>query len=136
MSIFSMKPARAKAEARQEDEEMLCDLDIITNRDVTFYFQGKRHVILPITSEVFFHYWEEIERFKKEKQTTAKENDEAFLRAIRIVCDTITLKEVEVMTVLQKANLLKHITNKVTGTLTPNVSEKKNTLIPTPSESA
>jgi hypothetical protein len=101
--------------ARHDDDEDICDLDVIVSKNVTFTFQGKIRTILPITTERLFAFWAAGLDFRKAKFDTVEATNKAFLAILKTVCDDINLKEASAMTVTQKAAILEHITRKITG---------------------
>jgi|SRR5581483_11209542 len=109
-----LMPAREDAQGAQENDEV-CDLDIILSRRATFTFLGKVREILPITTDRLFAFWNATQEFQKAKHESAEESNRAFFEILKTVCDEITPKEAAKMTVVQKTNLLEHITRKITG---------------------
>ena len=106
MALFNLKPARDQI---VEDTDEICDLDVVISRRASFTFQGKKHIILPITTEVLFQFWEETANLKKSEPKDPKEMNAAYLKIIRTVCDSISEKDVEKMTIVQKSIHLNHI---------------------------
>lgn len=109
-----MKPARAQATA-QADDHVLCDLDAVISSRVTFIFRGQTHALLPITTERFFDFWQQVSDFQEGAQHTPAEVNTAYFRMLHAVCETITMEHVREMTVVQKANLLNHLVSKIVG---------------------
>lgn len=128
MSLF--RPARPKVE-ENSDDEILCDLDVVLSRRVTFVFRGKRHALLPITTERFFEFWHAMSEFKKKVRQDPVSENSAYLAVIKPVCDTLTLKDVTAMSIHQKCLLLEHIASKIAGTKLGESGEKKKPGSPT-----
>lgn len=97
------------------EQEMLCDLDALTTKRVTFTIHGKTHVLMPITTQVFAEFWNQVLKFQKEKQETIEEQNLAYLKTVQTLCKTLTIKDVDKMTVLQKTVLIEALTSKVVG---------------------
>lgn len=99
----------------ETDTDVIVDLDALTTKKVTFILGGQTHVLLPITTQVFLEFWDQVLKFKKEKQETVKLQNEAYYQCIAKVCRTITRREVEKMTLMQKSLLIEALTAKITG---------------------
>ena len=110
-----LKPARAAAAASQQNEDVLCDLDAIVSETATFTFQGKTHVLLPVTTQRFMDFWDGMQKFERLEQKTADEVNAAFLGLLKSICEDVTLEQVAAMTVVQKSTLLKALAAKVVG---------------------
>lgn len=125
-----MKPTRAQAEAKPDDE-VLCDLDAVLSRRVTFIFRGRTHVIEPITVERLFDFWFQVEEFKKLEQKEPDASNAAFYKVMRSVCKTLTLDDCAQMTVVQKGDLVSHVAAKITGNRGAlDAVEKKSPVMP------
>lgn len=111
-----LKPARN--EARDNDGEILCDLDLIATKKATFILHGKAHVLLPITTEVFLAFWQKVADFKKIDASDVAVVDQCYLDTIRSVCKSITLSDVKKMTVMQRSVLIEGLAGKVVGDAT------------------
>lgn len=126
----ALKPARSAATSAKADDEVLCDLDAVLSHRVTFTFQGKTHALLPITTERFFEFWQQVHEFEKAPQKTPAEINIAYHKMMSSICETVTPQEVAAMTVVQKATLLKHLVAKVVGNKSLFESiEKKNSIV-------
>lgn len=121
LSVF--KPARAAA---IEETDELCDLDALQDRRVSFVLHGRRHVLLPITTERFMNFWGATIEYRKGITATAKDENVAYLAMIEPLCDTLTLADVGSMEVMQKATLITHLTSKIVGKNLTEAIEKKN----------
>lgn len=118
-----------------KEDEILCDLDQILSRRVVFKLFGKTHALLPITTEVFFEFWDEVKNFRQAAIRDSNGMNKAYFTTLRSVCSSISQKDVDRMTVVQKANLLEHISAKITGIVAAG-PEKKNFLTQSQSKSA
>lgn len=131
MGIGRIKPARDQARA-QDGDDILCDLDAVLSTRVTFIFQGKTHALLPITTERFFDFWKQVSDFQAIDKKTPDEVNRAFFKILSAVCETLTVSDVEAMTVVQKSGLLQHLVAKIVGNRSVlDGVEKKNPLIQT-----
>jgi hypothetical protein len=106
-----LKPAREQS----SQDDVICDLDVVTTRRATFTFGGKSHVLLPITNQVFVDFWEAVQAYKKMDHVDAKSADKAYFTTIKILCPSVTLKEVEAMTLIQKSILIEGLASRVLG---------------------
>lgn len=122
-------PTREEALHAQGDDE-ICDLDVIISRRVTFTFKGRARDILPITTERLFAFWAATQDFQKANHKTPEAADEDFYKIMKTVCDDLTLEESMSMTVVQKSNLLEHITRKITGQAPVLDLVKKKVMLP------
>ena len=131
---MNFKPART--EAQSDEDEILCDLDVITQKKLSFVLHGKTHVLLPVTVDAFLAFWEKCIEFKKIKLDTGELQNKAYFGTIKTLCDTITLKDVEQMTLLQKSVLIESLVGKIVGNKTIfEAAQKKNWAIPNHLES-
>ena len=129
MGFGRMKPARAEAQELQSEDHVLCDLDAVLTTRVTFIFRGKTHAILPITTERFFDFWQQVAEFQDTNQKTPDAVNRSYFKMLHAVCESVTMDDVRDMTVIQKANLLKHLVAKIVGnTDALNNAEKKSPL--------
>jgi hypothetical protein len=110
-----LKPSRGQASSPQAGDEVLCDLDALLDSRAVFNFRGKTHVLLPISTERFFAFWAAQKEFETQPQRDPKEMNVAYLKLIKTVCNTIELRDVEAMTVVQKGALMRHIVAKIVG---------------------
>lgn len=124
-----LMPTRDDALQAQGNDEV-CDLDVILSRRATFTFRGKVHEILPITTERLFSFWSAAQEVQKVKYDTAEQANKAFYKLTKTICNSLTLKDASLMSVVQKANLLEHVTRKIMGQ-TPLVDAlKKKVMLP------
>lgn len=112
MSVFNfkLKPTRGV--------EVISDLDALIEKPVAFKFQGRTHVIKPMTTETFFLVTQaitELEIGARGKNFTKEELIEGYIKVFSSVCDTIGKKEVESMSIAQAAALLQVVTDCITG---------------------
>lgn len=141
-SVFKkFMPAREDAMAKllpQIEDDHICDLDVVLDKPVTFTFRGNRHELLPITTERWFEFWQAQKDFGRIVQDRPQIANSAYFVMIKKVCKTISLKDVEAMSIVQKGLLLEHITAKMVGkNVVEFAKEKKKileskTAIPTP----
>src|SRR5512135_3333623 len=121
-------PARAEQESDPVEKDLICDLDVISERESVFVFRGKQHLIEPVTGEVFFKFYERVLDFQKKTQSSLKMVDADFLLMLRPLCKSITLEDVQLMTLVQKASLVEALIYKVTGRKDIADSAKKKNL--------
>ncbi len=115
MSGFKLWPNRND---RSSKEEVVADLDAMIADPVAFRFQGKRHLIKPISTVEFLKYVRASVRvantLKSDKVSKDDVIDSAF-DVVASVCDTIRRKDLESMTEAQVGALLALISKCVTG---------------------
>lgn len=108
-----LKPTRDDKKA--DRSQIICDLDMIDTQSVSFVFQGKPHVLKPITTRVFFEFLNSLQGFAKGGFDSIEEENKSFLTALHVVCEDITKEDVDAMTVIQKSVLLNGIRAKIMG---------------------
>lgn len=107
----NLKPTRDAA----TEDDVICDLDLVTSQRVTFQLKGKTHVVVPINTQVFFEFWKQVLAFKNGNQDDAEKSNEEYFKTIKIVCKDITKSDVEKMTVYQKVLLMEALCAKIVG---------------------
>lgn len=113
MSVFNFKPARPTAES-----DIISDLDALIEKPIGFTFQGKTHVINPITTATFFKVANALSAMDALKNKGDYSKDDlvgVYLGVFSSVCDTIGRKEIESMTQAQAGALLQIILDCVVG---------------------
>lgn len=123
MALFNIKPTRAQAE---EKVDLICDLDVIAETKSTVKIFGKTHYLKPVTTEVFFQFAGAYADIAKMSNSSPEEINEQYGKLVNSVCPTITKKNVEQMTMVQKWALVNGLANKILGQ--PQDGEKKKTL--------
>ena len=112
--ISRFRPARTQV----DNAEIITDLDALISKPIAFLYQGKKHLIKPITTEVFFKITNALARMssmKDKKDLTEKELVQMYVDCFSSVCETIGAKEVEGMTNAQCGALLQAILDCVNG---------------------
>lgn len=114
------------------DVRIVTDLDRMVSDPVGFRWNGKVHIIKPMSNEVFLGVFNELARMDAINQEIIKgatiDRDGitlAYASLFGIVCDTIKLKDVRQMTNAQMTGLFKEIMECVTGKAHAEVSQKK-----------
>ena len=111
MGIF--KPARN--EALEDDAETICDLDAIINKKAIVILAGESHVVEPITTGVFAEFYSKIIDFKKASSQNVDEANKAYYETVKVLLPTVKFKDVEKLTLPQKAVLIESLSAKVVG---------------------
>jgi len=113
VSLF--KPARSTALEGSTDDDLLCDLDLVTTQRAKVVLHGKTHYLLPVTTQVYLDFWKKCSDFQKVEGDVAKDYDVAYHEAIGMMCKTITLDDVKRMTLMQRTILIESLCAKVIG---------------------
>jgi hypothetical protein len=97
--------------------DIVCDLDALISKPVGFTFQGKTHVIKPISTLVLFKAIDGIGGLQglSSGQYSQEELINAYVKIFSSVCDTIGKREVEAMTDSQKLALFQIILDCIKG---------------------
>lgn len=112
MSVFKFKPARAS------EAEVISDLDALIEKPIAFTFQGRNHIINPITTETFFkvaNALSALDAMKSRSDYTKDDLIAVYLGIFSSVCNSIGKKEIESMTQAQAGALLQIILDCVVG---------------------
>lgn len=130
MSLFKFKPTRDE----HQNQDVILDLDKLISEPQSFRWDGRVHLIKPITTETFFRVTDKIAKLDQ-LHDPSKMTEESFIQAyadvFSAVCDTITKKDVSQMTTPQRGALLQYILDCVRGrTQADQSQEKKKTLTP------
>lgn len=128
MGLFGLKPARETAKAAV----VIADLDKLIAEPIAFRFDGKTHLINPISTKEFFRVTANLakmDELKAKSEVSAEELIDAYTNLISSVCETIGRKEIENMTQAQVGALFQLVLDCVTGKAQAG-TEKKN-LMPT-----
>lgn len=130
MALFNLKTGKP---VEMPEAQVVSDLDAMIAHPIAFRLHGKIHHIKPISVKEFYAFTNAIASIgsleKQEKVTTAQVID-LYTRIICSVCESITRKDVEMMTQAQCGALLSLIVEAVTGKahVEPGqVDEKKKT---------
>lgn len=123
------RPARPSSHG---DTQVVSDLDAICVKPVAIQWQGRTHVLKPITTAEFLRASEAMAKMdaltKKDKdQIKLDELVDAYANVIASVCDTITRKDVLKMSQAQVGALIQVIIDHVTGRIH---AEKKSPQTP------
>lgn len=97
--------------------DIVCDLDALIAKPVGFTFQGKTHVIKPISTLVLFKAIDGIGGLQGLSSGKYSQDElvNAYVKIFSSVCDTIGRKEVEAMTESQKLALFQIILDCIKG---------------------
>jgi|SRR6185312_183182 len=117
-----MKPAREQAKG---DVELLCDLDAIIEKTSTFKLHGKIHEIEPITTETFYKFVNGVLELQRAEVGSSQEDNARYLALVQPLCKSITRKDVDQMTMVQKGALLQKLSQKITGQSVADDDSKK-----------
>ena len=115
MKGFKLWPARG---TKPKSEEVIADLDAMIADPVAFKFQGKRHIIKPISTIEFMKYVKAsvgVAEMLKNPKATKDEVLDATFDVVSSVCDTFRRSHLEAMTQPQAGALLALISKCVTG---------------------
>lgn len=108
-------PARS---AKHQEAEVVADLDAMLSEPIAFRFQGKTHIIKPISTAELLKYsnaaFRVSEVMKDEKATHDSVTDAAY-GVISSVCSSITRKDLQKMNQVQVGALLNLVIECVTG---------------------
>lgn len=125
MKLFGSRPTK------EPKHEVVADLDAMIAEPVAFRFQGKTHLIRPVSTVELLKYAQAGERVKTVMKDSDASKDEVIDSAFQViasVCDTIRRKDMEAMTQPQVGALLNLVVECVTGKVYARVdSEKKKT---------
>ncbi len=122
MKLFSLRPTRQEF----KDADIVSDLDKLISEPTAFRFQGRTHLIKPITTEDFFKLSNALARLdalKEAKNVQASDLIDAYTQLVTNACDTINRADVESMTQAQVGALFQLILDVITGRVH---AEKKN----------
>lgn len=115
MGLLNLKPARSKA---MPSGDPVVDLDALIAEPVTFRFEGKTHVVQPIDTRTYLAVTNELIKIQgllKSEKAEKKEVIESYAAIFSAVCETISIKDVERMTLAQTGALLQMIMECVSG---------------------
>jgi len=121
-----MKPARQQ---KLDPSKVIVDLDALVSEPQTFKWAGKVHVIKPITVETFFKVTQNIAKLDQLRDPSTLTQEmfvNAYTDVFSSVCDTISSKDVETMTIPQRGALLQYILDCIKGQTQTQDYEKKN----------
>lgn len=130
MSLFDLRTGKKKQE---KNVEVVSDLDAIDSEPIGFRFQGRVHVIKPITAGQLLRVYEgfhQLDRLIASKEVTAEELVDSYAKLFGSVCETITRKDVEEMSQAQAGALFALVFDTVTGR---SQAEKKKRMMGAPS---
>ena len=133
MGLLTFRPARGKY--ADDSAPVIADLDALIAEPVNFKWQGKKHTIKPFSQKQFLmamNSYSKILNATKENKLTYEEQLDLYADLFGQCCDTITRKDVELMTSAQIVALMTLITETVTGKIHGD-SKKKVNPSPTPS---
>lgn len=126
MGLLSMKPKQPRhSEQEARDAELLCDLDLILEKRVSFKLHGMTHLVDPITTQNFFAFTQGILEFRRTQHTDEKEMNEHFAKIIRSVCSSVLPHHVANMTLIQKSVLLELLAKRIMGQTDAQVAESQ-----------
>lgn len=113
MALFNLTPKRGP----QVDPDIICDLDALISKPTGFTFQGRTHVIKPITTIVLFQAINGVGALQGlgSGEYTQDQLVDAYAKIFSSVCDTIGKKEVREMTDSQKLALFQIILDCIKG---------------------
>lgn len=122
LKSISFMPARKR---EQKPVDVLCDLDVILERTSAIKLGGQVFEIAPITTTAFFDFAAGLLKLQapENKLISAQELDSQYLKTVSLLIPELKKKDVEAMTMVQKAVLLQHLSEKITGT--PQEDSKK-----------
>jgi hypothetical protein len=125
MGLFNTKPAREAA-----TKNVVADLDKLIAEPVAFRFNGKAHLIKPITTAEFFKITSELAKMDALRKKDTIDNVElidAYVGLLTAACDTLKREDIENMTQAQVGALFQLVLDCVTGRSFGASEEKKNT---------
>jgi hypothetical protein len=115
MKGIRLWPARA---GKAQSEEVVADLDAMIAEPIAFKFQGKRHIIKPVSTVEFLKYVKAsvaVAEMMKNPKATKDEVIDATFDIVASVCDSFRRSHLEAMTQAQAGALLALISKCVTG---------------------
>jgi len=129
LSILSrIKPSRSAA----QPAEIVTDLDALIVKTVSIQWQGRAHVLKPISTAEFLRVTEALAQMDKLRQREGgfklDELVDVYTDVIGSVCDTIDRREILKMSQAQVAALLQTVIDHVAGRV--NATEKKTPVTP------
>jgi flagellar motor switch protein FliM len=132
--LSRLKPARSKME---ETAEVVSDLDSIIVNPVAIKWNGKSHILKPITTAEYLKAAEAMARMdalraKARNDVTVEELVDVYVDVIGSVCDTITKKDILNMTQAQVGALIQAVLDHVTG----RIHGKKKLVTPDPTQAS
>lgn len=132
MALFNLKTGRP---VEMPEAQVVSDLDAMVAHPVAFRLHGKVHYIKPISVKEFYAFTNAlagISALESEQKLTSAQVIDLYERLIASVCDSISRREIEMMTQAQCAALLQLIVECVTGKAQTEPGEasgeKKNSL--------
>lgn len=111
-----------------ESVRIVTDLDRLVSGPVGFRWNGKIHVIKPMSTATFLRALNEMAKMGGMSGDQLKDIgkiNRAYHGLFSTVCDTVSLKDVESMSQAQVMNLYREINRCVTGEAEPTATEKK-----------
>lgn len=125
MNFFKkLRPARDA----YDEVKVVADLDRMISDPVGFRFQGKVHVIKPMTQEVFLKTasaFAKMDQMRKDPVHDVDKLISVYVELFSRCCDTIGVKEVRAMTDSQKGAIVQQIVDCITGRAHVDDSKKK-----------
>lgn len=126
MGLFKIRDINHGAE--NTGARVIADLDALIAEPVAFRFQGKSHLIKPISTAEFLKFLEASAKIGEvivDKSAKPADIITAYHRLISSVCDTFTRRDVELMTEAQSWALFRVIVETVKGKPHDEESKKK-----------
>ncbi len=130
MGLFRIKDARESASGAR----VIADLDALIAEPVAFRFQGKTHLIKPISTAEFLKFLEastKIGEVISNKESKPDDIVGAYYKIVSSVCDSFTLQEVKALTEAQAWALFRVIVETVKGKTYGDPEKKKMSQNPT-----
>lgn len=115
MALFNLKTGKP---VEMPEAQVVSDLDAMIAHPIAFRLHGKIHQIKPISVKEFYAFTNaiaSITTLESDNKITTAQVIDLYTRIICSVCDSITRKDVELMTQAQCGALLNLIVEAVTG---------------------
>lgn len=114
MGIFNLKEPKKT----EKPIVMVADLDRLESHSVGFRLHGKTHIIRPVKVKEFYATIAKLASFaelQKSEKLTDDELNTRYLELIQMLCDTVTLKDIQDCSRPQIAGLFQLIVDSITG---------------------
>jgi len=111
-----------------DDVKVVADLDRMISDPVGFRFQGKIHVIKPMTQEVFLRAasaFAKMDQMRKDPVYDPEKLIAVYVDLFNKVCDTIGENEIRSMTDAQRGAVVQQIVDCITGRAHADEDKKK-----------
>lgn len=122
------RPARQGVKT-PANSNLIADLDAMLVEPVHFRFQGKDHVIKPLTVEQFMRVTADLERIYDLKaikdKVTPQQLIDIYYDLVHDLCPTVSKKDIEMASQVQIAAMFEMIVQTITGKIFVDTDKKK-----------